>query len=1143
MALKDLKSDLSKFRMPKKEPLVNKKREPVKKKQNQTPLSSMLKSKPNLETSDKTPTKQGTKVNKFDNSSKFLGEANPSKFDNSSNFLGETKQTPMDNSSNFLGETDNVKFDNSSNFLGETNPNTFDNSSNFLGETNPNTFDNSSNFLGETTPNIFSNSSNFLGETNPNIFSNSSNFLGETNPNTFDNSPNFLGETTPTPVDFITNDNATGFTFNFKNKENTKFIGVDPSNTIFDSTNSLYSNFLNSSNGISFSAGYDGFKPVGSFTGDTQRYNPDTKYSTDSFKELAIPSNGILTGQDGAGFINYNWGVRASYAWNNGFTTFRPGYGSFKFNTALSAPQYSGLNAGDDFHYTTDTHNLKQVDRGLLQLQDGTGFLNHYWATNAFGAFYASQTHSTTFRPGYGSFKFNNTPLMGSIYSGLNLGDDFHYTTDTHNLKQVDRGLLHLQTEASTIPFVKQHWIKNAWDSSGWLRFRPGYQNYKFTDYIENPRFLYGTTYTDDAKAQVPNLTNSSIQDLHQKANSKSFLDRMYDKFHLKDDSPNFSYPNRAFQQPFILRGIQREGGEPEHYGQFGLSFDDGLIRGGVISSTVRAGLDVARIGSWLLTPKGLVWQLKQASMQLTNKFKGIWTPTNLLLAAGGQHLGMKPQRGGIIPFHDPFGAYQKVIPTGTDSLGSFYGPWYKHKLLNIYNLDLKDPFCVKGSSFVTQMYFGGPTSFYGLGLSTTTRGDNTFMDKRPFSSKAILNSKAGLINRFDPTDIIITKYAPQEDGFNAAPSISNPFKSVPSREKTEDLKNFGLTHTPAPSIKSKSEVAIVVSPIGLPEVKDTITDYETIAYSKLPERGDYTDGTVTHDFRSLLTGKGKTTAKSADYNSNNIQAKRGFGNPGKIGVDRSKWWTDLQATYDEVNANPIDGNIKADLVHLWFKAYGDDTAKHKTVQFRCTVTGLSDTFSPSWNPIKYNGRADQAYQYSSFSRSVGFNFKVIATSRQEMKPIWEKLQYLSTMTMPQYKDNKGYHGTLVQFRLGDLYNNKLCFISSLSYTMMDETPWEINDLAHTTDKIGELPMGVGVQIGLTILDDVQPEINSKVYDWNFDTAHEAAQIEEEKRIADEAYANSPAGLAQAKAVSDLRAALAAAAGVKFGFGGVGLGS
>ena len=95
---------------------------------------------------------------------------------------------------------------------------------------------------------------------------------------------------------------------------------------------------------------------------------------------------------------------------------------------------------------------------------------------------------------------------------------------------------------------------------------------------------------------------------------------------------------------------------------------------------------------------------------------------------------------------------------------------------------------------------------------------------------------------------------------------------------------------------------------------------------------------------------------------------------------------------------------------------------------------------------------------------------------------MWKKLQYLSTMTMPEYGGDAGYQGTLVTFRLGDLYNKKLAFIESLSYSMSDETPWDIN----MSGGLGELPMGVDISIGLKILGNVRPQLASTVYDWNF---------------------------------------------------------
>ena len=811
MALKDLKSDLSKFRMPTKDPLVNKQRESIKKKQNQTPLSSMLKSKPNLETSDKTPTKQGTKVNKFDNSSNFLGETDPSAFDNSTRFLGETCPTDF-------------------------------------------TF-------------------------NPNHSSTAK---------------------TPGEVNYFSDIHATGFTSNFNDVDATKFVGINPSNTIFDTTTSAYGNFGNSYTGLGFSAGYEAYKPVGSFTGDTPRYQPDIKYSTNSFKELSIPSNGILIGQDGTGFLHHQWFSRASYAMMNG-VMFRPGYGIFKSNLALMAPKYKGLNPGDTDHYTTDTHipQLKQIDRGIFHLQDGTGFLDIYWGyqvlssttgnpdqsttfrpgygsyktlTNAplLGSIYkglnvgdtdhyTTDTHipelkqlnrgifnlqdgtgfldtywanlvssytiinpdqSTTFRPGYGSYTFNNTPLLGSIYKGLNTGDTDHYTTDAHipELKKLDRGIFHLQTDpVNGLPFNRQHWATHAFSGfysgmtrvrpgyaslkftitdslvgsaytglnpsdDGWytteesrlslkpklkqvgrgiqnlqepsfiqdlynrdinlakfdfpewnFKFRPGYQNFKSSDYIAevSPRFNYTDTYTTDGYSTVPELTSDSIQTLHQKANSKSFLDKMYDKYNLKDDAYNTGFDIPLLKHPLILRGIQRPGGEPDNFGIAGVTFDDGFIRGGAITSTVRAGIDVARIAKWMASPKGIVWAGRQFLSQLGNKYSRIWTPINLLMAVGGQHIGLKPMRGGLIPLRDARSLYfpNKIL----DKEGNFKN--LRDKLKEIYTgVEMKATGVspakgkgIKNLPFESQTYFGGPMSFYGIGVTRTKRHEDTF--------------------------------------------------------------------------------------------------------------------------------------------------------------------------------------------------------------------------------------------------------------------------------------------------------------------------------------------------------------------------------------------------------------------------------
>ena len=202
-----------------------------------------------------------------------------------------------------------------------------------------------------------------------------------------------------------------------------------------------------------------------------------------------------------------------------------------------------------------------------------------------------------------------------------------------------------------------------------------------------------------------------SIGDLLIRENSPSYLTKVYGQFNLRDDSFN-PYP-LLFRQPFILRGIQRKNNkEPQKWG-FGLSIDSimgvDLIRGGVVTSTERALVDVARIGQFILSPKGLVWSVMQVGMQRTNRYNKVWTPINLLAAVGGQHIGLKPKRHGLLPFGPDNGNYENFITTG-----------YKTKLEEL----LKEiQFPIFDDEFLTlKDGKGGPDSVYGIGNTTYTR-------------------------------------------------------------------------------------------------------------------------------------------------------------------------------------------------------------------------------------------------------------------------------------------------------------------------------------------------------------------------------------------------------------------------------------
>lgn len=121
----------------------------------------------------------------------------------------------------------------------------------------------------------------------------------------------------------------------------------------------------------------------------------------------------------------------------------------------------------------------------------------------------------------------------------------------------------------------------------------------------------------------------------------------------------------------------------------------------------------------------------------------------------------------------------------------------------------------------------------------------------------------------------------------------------------------------------------------------------------------------------------------------------------------------------------------------------------NKTVQFRATVTGLSETVSPSWESAKFLGSPFSHYTYSGIERSVSFSFKVYSMNAAEHVIAWEKINFLTGLTYPVgYNSDTTYViPPFIKFTLGNMYKSKECFIESLSYTIDDNTPWEVGSV------------------------------------------------------------------------------------------------
>ena len=185
----------------------------------------------------------------------------------------------------------------------------------------------------------------------------------------------------------------------------------------------------------------------------------------------------------------------------------------------------------------------------------------------------------------------------------------------------------------------------------------------------------------------------------------------------------------------------------------------------------------------------------------------------------------------------------------------------------------------------------------------------------------------------------------------------------------------------------------------------------------------------------------------------------------------------------DGINTIPIfesDKNIEGevviggklynltDLVNFQIKAIdGTTPSLSKYMVFRAYLTQFSDSTDATWNNTKYAGRGEDFYIYNGFSRKIQIGFKVAALSAQEMNPMYQKLNYLMSNLMPDY-DGILMRGPLVKMTVGNWLYNQEGILNSLTYTIPNESPWEIaiSNVDGVTPLV--LPHIVEVQITFT---------------------------------------------------------------------------
>lgn len=177
---------------------------------------------------------------------------------------------------------------------------------------------------------------------------------------------------------------------------------------------------------------------------------------------------------------------------------------------------------------------------------------------------------------------------------------------------------------------------------------------------------------------------------------------------------------------------------------------------------------------------------------------------------------------------------------------------------------------------------------------------------------------------------------------------------------------------------------------------------------------------------------------------------------------------------------------------------YFHDIVNDRYIPFRNTVKGIAESSNSNWSDVSYIGKSDKLFNYTGFTRSLSFNFNVVAMSIKELLPMWKRINYLTTLNKPsKYSDSNFVIPPMTSITIGDLYQSQPIIIKSINISVPDDALWEtVTEKTNAqTDwtflnnkmrwkgsfgKFAQFPMECSISISGELLEKEQPMVGRK---------------------------------------------------------------
>lgn len=238
-----------------------------------------------------------------------------------------------------------------------------------------------------------------------------------------------------------------------------------------------------------------------------------------------------------------------------------------------------------------------------------------------------------------------------------------------------------------------------------------------------------------------------------------------------------------------------------------------------------------------------------------------------------------------------------------------------------------------------------------------------------------------------------------------------------------------------------------------------------------------------------FFDNKGQPTRNGKSETERFIEPTNNVDYVNSLGVLTDK---EFDQKYRNIKENKFGGKYGPDIIKFYFY----DIVNKKYIPFAATVKDINDINNAQWEEIDYLGRADKQFYYKNFTRELSFNFTVNAHSIKELLPMWQRINYLTSLTKPSNYTQGQFGGfmipPMVELNLGDFYKKHFVIIRSCNVTIPEDCSWETlsEDITEnwywgpnktfewmdSKDKHAQFPRTANISLTMNVLEKDRPK-------------------------------------------------------------------